>query len=241
MNTGAAEGTTRTFSFALQVPAKAALSTSQPGGWVERPLEREYTPTFWPAVEGASVGDWAIVLRQSTGVRMSTAGAVELMAARDARHEQCDEEGGQGSDAGSHRIAWRIERTPGAIDAARAAQAFNRPIDLEPASIVTGATPDLPQEMSLLAIDDGGVVSALKPATQGGGVIVRAVLVDDAATVTLSPLLAGFATRSATDTAERDLRSLSSSGGTVAINAADVRHDRDRAPRAVGFMRRAPA
>ena len=61
-----------------------------------------------PAVEWVEVAGWAVLLRQSTGVRMSTPGDVELMAARDARAEKCDAEGGSGSDAGKHRFEWRI-------------------------------------------------------------------------------------------------------------------------------------
>ena len=80
----------------IAVPADATLATSVPGGWATRPAERIYTPTYWAAVGWASVGGWAIALRQSTGVRMDRAGALELMVARDAREETCELNGGTG-------------------------------------------------------------------------------------------------------------------------------------------------
>ncbi|HEX7604747.1 MAG TPA: hypothetical protein VF316_24180, partial [Polyangiaceae bacterium] len=183
ITTGAAEATTRTVGFSFAVPPDSRLRTSLAAGYVERPLEAIYTPTFWPAVEWASIGTWAVLLRQSTGVRMSSTGEVELMAARDARGEKCDVLGGIGSDPGTHRIEWRIERAATPTDAARAAQAFNRPLVLQAITDARGSEAELPGEQRLLSFEGDGIVSAIKPASRGDGVIVRALLSGSAVTL----------------------------------------------------------
>ncbi len=219
ITTGAAEATTRTVSLSLAVPAGATLTTSEPAGSAVRPAELLYTPTFWPAVGWAQVGGVAILLRQSTGLRMSTPGELELMAARDARGEQCDIEGGVGSDPGTHRIEWRIEPAATAAQAEQAAQAWNRPLDLEVVPTAQAATLDLPREQSLLAVSGAGVVSALKPADRGQGVILRALLMPGPVTVTLPPALVGKQiTR--VDVAERDGAALGVAGQTIVFDQA---------------------
>ena len=217
VTTGAAMATTRTVSFSLAVPAGAVLTTSEPAGSAARVAERIYTPTFWPAVGWAEVGDTAILLRQSTGVRMSTPGAVELMAARDARQEQCDVEGGDGSDTGTHRIEWRIQPASTAAEAEQVSQAFNRPIDLEVVPLAQAATLDLPAATSLLGVSGDGIVSALKPADRGGGVILRAVLMPGPVTVTLPASLAGKQ-MTRVDVAERDGTSLGTAGTSLVLD-----------------------
>jgi hypothetical protein len=215
--TGAAQNTTRTVTFSLAVPAGAALFTNEPAGFQKRPAERVYTPTFWPAVSWAQVGSVAVLLRQSTGVRMSTPGALELMAARDARAEMCDVEGGSGSDTGKHRIEWRIEPAATPAQAEQAAQAYDRPVDLEVVPLDQAATLDLPRESSLLSVSGAGVVSALKPADRGNGVILRAVLLPGPVTVTLPPELVGKKlTR--VDIAERDGASMGVAGTTIVFD-----------------------
>ena len=214
--TGAAEATTRTATISLAVPPTAVLTTSVPGGAVARPPQRVYTPTFWAAVDFAQVGNWAVLLRQSTGVRMDTPGALELMAARDAEQEVCDIEGGSGSDPGTHRIEWRIVPAANAVAAAIAAQTFDRPIELV---AVTGSGTGLPTDGSLLSIDGGGVVSALKPAERGGGAILRVVALAGPVTVHLSSWLA-HATAIAVDLAERDLMPVTAGDALVFDPAA---------------------
>lgn len=199
--TGAASATTRTATITFAVPPDAMLTTSVPGGAVTRVPERVYTPTFWAAVDFAQVGDWAVLTRQSTGVRMDISGAVELMAARNAQQEVCDIEGGSGTDNGVHRIEWRIVFASDAVAAALAAQQFDRPLAL---SMATGGGVGLPADGSLLSIDGGGVVSAIKPAERGAGAIVRVVRLGGPVTVHLSSWLPHVsATR--VDLAERDL------------------------------------
>jgi hypothetical protein len=217
--TGAAMNTTRTVSFSLAVPKGALLTTSEPAGSEVRPAEHVYTPTFWPAVGWAQVGSVAILLRQSTGVRMSTPGALELMVARDARAEQCDVEGGTGTDTGTHRIEWRIEPAASAAQAEQAAQAYNRPLDLEVVPLDQGSTLDLPRQVSLLGVSGEGIVSALKPADRGSGVILRALLLPGPVTVTLPASLVGK-TVTRVDVAERDGMSLGAAGKTIVFDQA---------------------
>ena len=219
ITTGAAQGTTRTVALSLSATAGDPLKTSVAGGFSERVPERLYTPTFWPVTEWASVGGWAILTRQATGVRMSTPGEIELMAVRDARSEQCDVEGGVGSDTGKHRIEWRIERAANVASSARAAQAFNRPITLSVVGVEQAATLDLEQEASLLQAEGEGVVTALKPATRGGGVIIRAVLTPGPLTLHLPPALAKR-TLTIVDAVERDKTTLGPAGATVVLDAA---------------------
>jgi hypothetical protein len=227
ITTGAQQATTRTVTINFAADANAELVTSLAAGYQKRPLQHVYTPTFWPAVEWAAVGElepaqgasWAILLRQSTGVLMSAPGAVELMAARDARAEQCDVEGGMGSDTSTHHIEWRIERVSSPADAAREAQAYNRPIAIDIVGALPGGTLDLPVSMSLAQVDGDGILSALKPAERGGGVIVRALLLPGPVDVHLAPLFAGRAV-TRTDALERDQSLLGTAGATLMFGAA---------------------
>lgn len=219
ITTGAAQGTTRTVAFAFAAAAGAQLTTAEPAGWAVRPAELLYTPTFWPAVGWAQVGGVAVLLRQSTGVRMSTPGQVELMAVRDARVEQCDVEGGTGSDTGTHRIEWLIAPASSALAAEQSAQAFNRPVTAELVPLSQAPTLDLPHERSLLSVTGQGVVSAFKPADRGGGVILRALLTPGPVTVTLPSSLVG-AHVTQVDIAERDGAARGVVGPTLVLDKA---------------------
>jgi hypothetical protein len=217
--TGAAEATTRTVGFSFIGAADAQLRTSSPAGFVARPLERVYSPTFWPAVAWAEYSGTAILLRQSTGAMMSVPGIIELMAARDARSEKCDVLGGSGSDTGIHRIEWRIERVASPARAELMAQAFDRPIDLEVLTTAQGATTDLPAELSLVGVTGDGIVSALKPATRGGGIILRALPMPGPVHVRLGPTLIGKSI-TVVDLAERDGKSLGAAPQVLDFDAA---------------------
>jgi hypothetical protein len=218
ITTAAAPMTTRTVAFALN---GGPLTTSVPGGAAQRAAQHVFTPTFWPAVAWARSGGWAILLRQSTGVRSDTPGALELMAVRDAMMEQCDLEGGTGVDAGTHRIEWRIEPVASDAEAERAAQSFDRPIDLELTDTSQSSTTDLAASGSIAGIDGDGSIVTIKPAERGAGVIVRALLFGDAQLHTTN--LGTTVTR--TDLVERDQSDLtdavnlkrSSLGGIVTL------------------------
>jgi len=205
--TGAAEYTTRTIGFSFASVGSAPLRTSSPAGFIERPLQRVYTPTFWPAVEWTEVGGDVILLQQSTGVMMSTAGQEELMVARWAPSEQCDVEGGTGDDPGQHHIAWRIERAPSDAQAEIDAQSFNRPITLDTVPLDQLTTLDLPVEQSILGVSGDGIVSTIKPADRGSGAILRVLPMNGPVHVTFSTLLAP-SQATLVDLAERDQKSL---------------------------------
>jgi hypothetical protein len=219
VTTAAAQATTRTVSIAFAASPDAAMATSSPAGWESRPAQYVFDPTFFPAVAWARIDGWAVLLRQSTGVRMSTPGQMELMAARDARNEQCDVMGGTGTDPDSHRIEWRITRAASVADAERAAQAYDRPIDLVLGSIQQASTTDLPAQASLASVDGQAVISAIKPADRGPGVIVRVLLMPGPAEVQLASSLAGRQVN-VVDLAERDLPTPVSSGNTIALDPA---------------------
>jgi Glycosyl hydrolases family 38 N-terminal domain/Alpha mannosidase middle domain len=212
----AALGTTRTATF--RFASSGSLRTSLAGGFAEREPERVYTPTFWPAVDWLSVGPAAILLRQSTGARLAASGEAELMAMRWAPSEECDIEGGMGDDAGVHRIEWMLTAAASPAAAARAAQSFNRPLAFlrTDGKSASGA---LAAEGSLVSIDGEALISALKPADRGDGVILRALLLPGPATVHLSPALASLA-RTRTDALERDLADLGAASDTLLVDAA---------------------
>jgi hypothetical protein len=188
---------------------------------VEREPARLYDPTFWPAVGWAASGPWAVLLRQSTGARLGAGGEVELMVVRDAEQEACDNEGGTGSDLDPHRIEWRLAAAPSPVEAERAAQAFNRPIALRVLSGAPDASGDLPVEHALLRVWGDAVVTALKPADRGGGLIVRALLGPGPATIEPSPLL-GAGAAEQVDLAERTLGPLDLTGGSIALDPAHL-------------------
>jgi hypothetical protein len=214
----AATGTARTVGFAFAAPAGAPLRTSAAGGYVERTPARIYEPTFWPAVEWISNGPVAILLRQSTGVRLGADGAVELLALRDARQESCDLLGGSGSDPDEHRLEWRLVPAATPLEAEAAALAFNRPVVLVPGP-AGAAAPDLAAEASLAELEGDGVLAALKPADRGGGVILRVLLWPGPATVHLGAPLAGR-TAVRVDAAERDLEDLGPVTDTIVLDRA---------------------
>jgi len=206
VETAAPLGATRTVTFA---PAgEGPLATSLAGGFVERDGDKLYTPTYWPAVSWAQSGGLLLLLRQSTGVRRGGDGALEVLAARNVLAEQCDFEGPstENADADVHRIEWKLAAAAAPADAERAAQAWNRPARVFAVTTIGDGT--LPSEAALLRIDGAAVVSALKPAERGEGVIVRAQLMPGPAQIRFSPLLPGQI--ELVDAMERDLRPLPS-------------------------------
>jgi hypothetical protein len=213
-------GRMRTVSFAFATPQAAPLRTSLAGGYTDRVPQKVYTPTFWPAVAWVSTGNWAVLLRQSTGARLSSDGQVELMTARNVPlGEACDVEGGVGSDTDAHRFEWRIEAAASPAAAESAAQLFNRPIIVLPVQSAASGPFDLPIEQSLAQVSGDGVLSALKPADRGQGVIVRALVEPGPVTITLAPMFHGQVTR--TDSSERDL----AAAGALAPLTFDRAHD----------------
>jgi hypothetical protein len=224
LTTAAASGTTRTAEFSFAVPQNPPLYTSLPGGFAQRAPERIYTPTFWPAVNWLSSGPWAMLLTQSTGVRFSATGDVELLAVRNAPSEKCDVLGGKGTDSATHRIEWRIAPAANVAAAELLAQAENRPLLLYPVANNAAPPPGLalPSELSLLTAQGSGVVTAIKLAERGAGrgssVIIRALLLPGPLTLALSPALANRKLTQV-DALERDIKDLGNVGSTLTLDS----------------------
>lgn len=215
----ASEGTTRTTTFSFAIEPGATLRTSLAAGYADRAERGIYSPTFWPAVSWVSSGPWSLLLRQSTGARLGANGEVELLTVRDARQEQCDIEGGTGSDPEAHRIEWRIERTASPAEADLVAQAFNRPAIAF--AVPQGPAPadPLPSTHSLASITGEGVVMAIKPAHRGDGIVLRTLLLPGPVDVSPSPAL-GVREAVRTDLVERDLEPLVAHSGTLRLDRA---------------------
>ncbi|HZS41909.1 MAG TPA: hypothetical protein VFF06_34000 [Polyangia bacterium] len=210
-------GRTRTVSFTFAVAANAPLRTSLPGGYADRVPEKVYTPTFWPAVAWVSTGNWAVLLRQSTGARMAANGEIELLTIRNTpQGEQCDVLGGTGSDAGAERFEWRIEAAGTAALAEAAAQRFNRPLIVLATDGSAFGTQDLAAEQSLAEVSGDGVLSALKPADRGGGVVVRALLEPGPVTIKMAPFYKGQLIH--IDSSERDLNALAATPDSIVFD-----------------------
>jgi hypothetical protein len=154
-------------------------------------------------VDWVSAAQWTVLLRQSTGARLSSAGDVELMAMRWAPSEQCDVEGGMGDDPDVHRIEWMVTAAATPARAARAAQRFNRPVEWVAAA---GGDGSLPAMGSLATLDGEGLITALKPAERGDGVIVRALLLPGPVMISTD---LPHQTITRTDALERDLAAAS--------------------------------
>jgi hypothetical protein len=156
-------------------------------------------------------------------VRFDAVGEVELMTVRNAAPEQCDVEGGTGTDPDSHRIEWHLLHAPEPADAAQAAQAVNRPLLLVPMApdATPAPTPDLPASGSLLGIDpsDRGIVLSLKPAERGDAraIIVRALLLPGPLTLQLPSALVGRPIKRV-DALERELDDLGITKETVTLD-----------------------
>ncbi|MFT3835379.1 MAG: hypothetical protein QM723_00075 [Myxococcaceae bacterium] len=210
----AGAGITRDVNFALSADGGTHL-VSLAGGYHDPGADRVYTPTWWPAVEWVSSGPWALLLRQSTGVRFDPAGGLEVMAVRDAGVERCDVLGGVGTDPDVHRIEWELVRADTPTVAMQHAQAFNRP--------VVGVQVDAPTHLTgnfdgqVLSLEGDGVVSAIKPADRGAGVVVRVLLTPGPVTLHLGTAFKGRQVVHV-DSAERDLEELGPVSASIVLD-----------------------
>ncbi len=217
LTSGAAAGTMRSLAFAFTVDTPETFATSLPGGYAVRPVQHVFTPTYWPAVEWATAGSAALLLRQSTGVTFRDDGRVELMAMRNAHQEQCDQEGENGTDDAVQRVELRLARATSPASASVEAQRFNRPVS----AIAVGpqaTAADLASDTPLVTVDGPGLITAVKPADRGGGTIIRALLMPGPVTLHLSPSLIGKSVERC-DTSERDLASLGKAGAALTLDA----------------------
>jgi len=118
--------------------------------------------------------------------------------------------------------AWFVGRLSPAstpADAETAAQAFARPLDALLVGNARSPGAALPPVSSLASVSGQAVISAIKPAERGAGVIVRALLLPGPGQLQLGPSLA-FAKVEQVDLVERDVRSLAAAGTTVPLDAA---------------------
>jgi alpha-mannosidase len=107
--------------------------------------------------------------------------------------------------------------TPAAAEVA--AQAFARPLDALLVGTAQGSSASLAPSASLASVSGEAVLSAIKPAERGAGVIVRALLLPGPGQLQLGSSLAG-AKLELVDLAERDVQSLGTAGATVRLDPA---------------------
>jgi hypothetical protein len=213
--TGSAGGEiTRDVAFSLAADGGTNF-VSQAGGYHAPGPDRVYTPTWWPAVEWASSGPWALLLRQSTGVRFEAGGGLEVMAVRDAGVEWCDVLGGTGTDPDVHRIEWQLVRADSPVEAMQHAQAFNRPVFGVQVDAPTHPTGNA--DGTVIALEGDGVVTAIKPADRGAGVVVRVLLMPGPVTLHPGPSFRGTEVVHV-DAAERDIESLGPVSASIVLD-----------------------
>jgi hypothetical protein len=213
--TGAAGvGITRDITFSFAADGGTNL-TSLAGGYHAPGADRVYLPTWWPAVEWASSGPWALLLRQSTGVRFQAGGGLEVMAVRDAGVERCDVLGGTGTDPDVHRIEWELVRADTPVVAMQHAQGFNRP--LVGVQVDAPTHPTVDADGTVLSFEGDGMVTAIKPADRGDGVVVRALLMPGPVTLHLGPSFKGREVVRI-DAAERDIEVLGPVGASIVLD-----------------------
>lgn len=188
VRTECAAGERRTVALRLAAPgAIGGLRMDQPGGVVERPTQRHFTPTFWPvsswlsteSEQGACGSQLAIALDMSRAVSASPSGQVEIVVARNAPKE----------------FAWKVVPIPAfparGHDPGRTTATVTMwwPHQADTAELVRFAIDRGPNaDRRLLRSTAGRVVQlghaggeagdglevlALKPAQRGDGVIVR--------------------------------------------------------------------
>ena len=213
---GASEGLTRSISLHVHAPADAQLWTSTPFGAVSHLPSKLFAPTFWPAVHWLKAGQWALALQQASGVRMDKPGDLELLAARDARSEQCDVMGGTGTDTGKHRFAWRMQRADSLVAAELAGQGFNRPVHVVAVPPAPAEQGGLPASASLASVTGDAVIAAIKPAEQAAGSVVRVLLLGDSASFKPGGVLEGR-NWERVDLVERALGPLALSAGAATL------------------------
>lgn len=163
------------------------LAMGEPGGVVVRPLRRIYEPTFWPAQEFVYLYDevagrgLAVLLPLPTAVSCTAEGVLELVALRNANRERAfgflpipaNPATGHEREVYAFHYAllftsggdWRANDLPGQ------AHRFRREL-----SCRQGLGAAIQAVDALVQVDPPtAVISTLKPATRGEGIIVRVV------------------------------------------------------------------
>jgi hypothetical protein len=209
----------------LRVVAAQPTATVRIGaaaGVTELPLSRLFDPTFWPAVRFAAHGNTVLTLSASTGVHAAADGALEWMVFRNANDEKpCTSLGADGTDDTTTVVTFELGAASGALDTALETArsiALSRPM-LAIAEPAHGGA--LPATGRLLQLDGtGGLITAVKRADRGTGVVVHVLRPEAGARdVTLSPGTLTWSSASRPDLLERDDQALDL-GAPIHLDAA---------------------
>jgi hypothetical protein len=197
-----------------------------PGGVVNRPLAKIYDPTYWPTHSFAHIRDpqqgWGIALCHDlpTAVSCQADGTLELVAFRNATRERAFgflpllATPASGHERSAHTLDyamvftssgdWRANELPIAAQAA-----WDAPW-------TEGALPSERTEALVTTNRGDVVVTAVKPASRGHGLIVRlSALACPSADVTVSLAIGTIGAAYLCDARERDIRPLEVGAGGV--------------------------
>lgn len=174
------------------------------GGTIERPAMSLFAPSFWPVVRALDLArddgsGFALLPRFSTGAAWSSDGSLSVLVARNAPAEHCDILGEDGTEIVHAALALALEPHASAIDPLAEAMAL---LDAPAAQIGMGT-----QALPISLVDLGGsgwVLSALKHAERGPGVVLRVERTTSTGTLTWAPSLLGVTSAMRTDLLERD-------------------------------------
>ncbi|MBN1658313.1 MAG: hypothetical protein JXA93_07935 [Anaerolineae bacterium] len=211
--------------------APHALVMDQPGGVVERPLEKVYAPTYWPVQrflhtrDSAAGHGVALCVRRPSAAAWRDRGRLELVAVRNARQERLF-----GFVPPAASPPWGDGRLPHAFDYALLFTPGGnwRDNDLDVISHGLGATPWHEDACSWHASNYQGlvttdrhdiVVTAVKAASRGEGLIARLyTLTTPPPGVTLTLTHGEVEHAALCDARERDLAPLDVHAGRVHLS-----------------------
>jgi hypothetical protein len=176
------------------------------GGSVERPSASLYTPSFWPVVRAldltrADGSGIALLPTFSTGVQWAADGTLTILVSRNAPVERCDILGQDGTEVVHDPLAMSLRPHGAAIDPLAEAMALLQ----APAVQLSGTGGTHTPPIALLGLGGHGwVLSALKHAERGAGVVLRVERTDPTAMLTWAPALIAPTASTRTDLLERD-------------------------------------
>ena len=230
----AARGHTLTVAFETGMPLQR-LWMEQPGGVVERPLQRIYRPTFWPAQGFVHLWDedchhgLALLLPAPCGLTCGAGGRVELVALRNATQERpfgvipLPAHPARGYEHQTCAFDYALLFTPPGLWPQHGLVRLAHGLDAARWGTGAGATP-WQEELPGVVIEAAGqaqpdvAVLALKHAARGEGVIVR-LLAAGCVGETVYVSLPGSDIQGARlcDARERDLEALPVEKGRVRL------------------------
>ena len=191
--------TTLTCSFQTAQKLKT-LRMDAAGGHIDRPLQKLYAPTFWPALSTVETPGLSLSLDSPTAISAGTEGGIEWIVARHAPKE---------------RAFWVLPVMAHPIGGTvQAAQTHDTVIHLGPAPR---------EEHGWIHCNDAGVhIGMVKPAANRKGIIVR-LHADVLPTCPVRLTLDGHALQGASlcDARETDLQTLSVADGTAHVTLSE--------------------